>query len=135
MMKHWQGSSVGCSSPIRKLREKKIPAVFMTSVTHTGILIAVSLLWGEEIDYLKAFPTSAYFHVPFPQPLAFSSFFLSFLFVSLFCQSSCFFFFCLPPPATSRFHLSPQPEDTLKKMQHNKHMSAFLCGCVNQQSS
>lgn len=52
--------------PSGSSQEKKIPAVFMTSATHTGILIAASLLRGEEIDYLKASPSRPHFHVPFP---------------------------------------------------------------------
>lgn len=57
--------------PSGSSQEKKIPAVFMTSATHTGILIAASLLRGEEIDYLKASPNRPHFHV--------RSFFLSLL--------------------------------------------------------
>lgn len=60
--------------PSGSLQEKKIPAVFMTSATHTGSLIAASLLRGEEIDYLKAFPSRPHFHVPFPLRCAPSAF-------------------------------------------------------------
>lgn len=105
---------------------KKIPAVFMTSATHTGILIAVSLLWGEEIDYLKASPTPAYFHMPFPSPSCVQSF-LSFLLVSLVCHSSWFFF---APSCCIMFPPYPTSRECIEK---DATEFAFLCGRVNQQ--
>lgn len=99
------GFSSGLFFTHQETRGKKIPAVFMTSATHTGILIAVSLPRGEEIDYLKASPTPAYFHMPFSDLLAFSSFFLFFLShysviqVVFFAPSCCITF---PPFTTSK---------------------------------
>lgn len=91
--------------PSGSSQEKKIPAVFMTSTTHTGILIAASLLRGEEIDYLKASPSRPHFHVPFPLRCT-PSFFPSCLII-LSIKS-------FPPPASHGFPPPPHPMDERK---------------------
>lgn len=54
--------------------------------THTGVLIAVSLLRGEEMEYLKTSPT-----LPFPQLHRYSVPYFFPPLVTLFSPSRCFF--------------------------------------------
>lgn len=93
MMKQRLGTVFGCSFPFKKMKN---PTVFVTSPSHTGILIAVSLLRGEKIGYLKTLLSSSHsLHLNIFSQILLSLllFFLSFFFSCSFFLFSLFVFF------------------------------------------